>query len=182
MRAPSLRRRSVTSGPRLPVAAAARVATIGAGALRLGVAAAFAIDAYVHATNASIYDPANSGIITEGNLFRVEAVAAGLMSVLILLRPRRFIWIAGLLVAASALGAVVLYRYVDVGALGPIPDLYEPTWQVPGKLLSAYAEGAALLLSGLGTALALIHHPAGAGPRRIDRHRSGTLSASGPSC
>jgi hypothetical protein len=170
MRAPSLRLRSVTSGPHLPVAPAARVAVIGAGALRLGVAAAFAIDAYVHATNASIYDPASSAIITEGNLFRVEAVVAGLMSVLILLRPRRFIWIAAVLVAASALGAVVLYRYVDVGSLGPIPDLYEPTWQVPGKLLSAYAEGAALVLSGLGTVLPLIRHAGDADGRAIDRH------------
>jgi hypothetical protein len=53
-------------------------------------------------------------------------------------------------VGASALGAVLLYRYVDVGALGPLPDLYENTWQVPGKLLSTYAEAAAVVLAGLG--------------------------------
>jgi hypothetical protein len=34
--------------------------------------------------------------------------------------------------------------------LGPLPDMYEDTWQVPGKLLSAYAEGAAVVLAGLG--------------------------------
>jgi hypothetical protein len=45
---------------------------------------------------------------------------------------------------------VLLYRYVDLGALGPLPDLYENTWQVPGKLLSAYAEAAAVVLAGLG--------------------------------
>jgi hypothetical protein len=28
--------------------------------------------------------------------------------------------------------------------------MYESTWQVPGKLLSAYAEGAAVVLAGLG--------------------------------
>ena len=28
--------------------------------------------------------------------------------------------------------------------------MYENTWQVPGKLLSAYAEGAAVVLAGLG--------------------------------
>ena len=55
-----------------------------------------------------------------------------------------------LAVAASALAAVLLYRYVDVGALGPLPDMYENTWQVPGKLLSAYAEAAAIGLAGLG--------------------------------
>jgi hypothetical protein len=52
--------------------------------------------------------------------------------------------------SALALGAVLLYRYVDVGSLGPLPDMYEDTWQVPGKLLSAYAEGAAVLLAGVG--------------------------------
>ena len=40
---------------------------------------------------------------------------------------------------------MLLYRYVDVGSLGPLPDMYENTWQVPGKLLSAYAEAAAVV-------------------------------------
>jgi hypothetical protein len=38
----------------------------------------------------------------------------------------------------------------DVSQLGPLPNMYENTWQVPGKLLSAWAEGAAVVLSGLG--------------------------------
>jgi hypothetical protein len=41
--------------------------------------------------------------------------------------------------------------------LGPLPDMYEDTWQVPGKLLSAYAEGATVILAGLGL---LTHRPA----------------------
>jgi hypothetical protein len=57
---------------------------------------------------------------------------------------------------AAALGAVVLYRYVDVGVLGSLPDMYENTWQVPGKLLSAYAEGAAVVLAGLGLMTAVL--------------------------
>ena len=63
----------------------------------------------------------------------------------------------------------LLYRYADVGSLGPLPDMYENSWQVPGKLLSAYAEGAAVVLAGLG----LLSHrtprreplpPVGSGP------------------
>jgi len=46
---------------------------------------------------------------------------------------------------------VLLYRYVDVGTIGPLPNMYEPTWQVPGKPLSAYAEGGAAVLSALGS-------------------------------
>jgi predicted lipoprotein with Yx(FWY)xxD motif len=86
----------------------------------------------------------------KGALFRAETAVAVAVGLLILVRPRTSGWVAAVLVAASALGAVVLYRYVDLGALGPLPDMYEDTWQVPGKLLSAYAEGTAVVLAGLG--------------------------------
>jgi hypothetical protein len=117
--------------------------------LRVATAAALGIDAVVHARNASAYD-AVKATFTEGTLFRVEAGAAAPAGLLVLLWPRRGSWVAALLVGASALGAVLLYRYVDVGALGPLPDMYENTWQVPGKLLSASAEAAAVVLAGLG--------------------------------
>jgi hypothetical protein len=117
--------------------------------LRVATAAALGIDAAVHARNASAYD-AVKATVTQGQLFRVEAGLAVAVGVLVLVRPWRSSWVAALAVAASALAAVLLYRYVDLGALGPFPDMYETTWQVPGKLLSAYAEGAAVVLAGLG--------------------------------
>lgn len=125
-------------------------------ALRAFAAAALGVDAYVHATNAAFYDPANGGVITEGNLFRAEAVVAVLVALGVLLRPSLVSWAAALLVSATALGAVVLYRYVDVGALGPLPDLYEPTWQAPGKLLSAYAEAVAVAVTSAALLMTLI--------------------------
>ena len=127
--------------------------------LRVGTAAALGIDAVVHARNASAYD-AVEATLTQGQLFRVEAGAAVAAGLLVLLWPRRGSWVAALLVAASALAAVLRYRYVDVGALGPLPDMYENTWQVPGKPLSASAEGAAVVLASLGL---LVHrkHPRG---------------------
>ena len=100
-----------------------------------------------------------TGTVSQGALFRTEAVVAIVAALLVLIRPRRSSWVAALLVAGSALGAVLLYRYVDVGSLGPLPDMYENTWQVPGKLLSAYAEAAAVVLAALG----LLTH--GAAPR-----------------
>ena len=121
--------------------------------LALAVAAALGIDAYVHASNAYIYESNSGGLITEADIFYAEAAVAGVVALLLLLRPARLTWLAAFAVSASALAAVVLYRYVDVGAIGPIPDLYEPSWQVPGKLLSAYAEGAAAVLSLGGLAL-----------------------------
>jgi hypothetical protein len=122
---------------------------IGSWTLRIATAAALGIDAIVHWQNAPAYDTVTA-TVGQGQLFRVEAALAVAVGLLVLVRPRPSSWLAALAVAATALAAVLLYRYVDVGALGPFPDMYENTWQVPGKLLSASAEGAAVLLAGLG--------------------------------
>jgi hypothetical protein len=133
---------------------------IASWTLRVATAAALGVDAAVHWRNASAYDAIGT-TLTQGELFRVEAVLAVAVGLLVLIRPRPSSWVAALLVASSALAAVLLYRYVDVGSLGPLPDMYENTWQVPGKVLSAYAEGAAVVLAGLG----LLTHR-GAAPTR----------------
>jgi hypothetical protein len=117
--------------------------------LRVGTAAALGIDAAVHARDAPAYDGVKASV-SQGALFRVEAGLAIVAALLVLIRPRRSSWVVALLVAASALAAVLLYRYVDLGSLGPFPDMYETTWQVPGKLLSADAEAAAVVLAALG--------------------------------
>ena len=138
---------------RLPTAQApaARISAprlLGYG-LRVAAAAGLGVDAFVHATSAGLYDGPGGGFITEGSLFRAEAAVSVLLAALLLIRPARLTWVAVLAVAGTALGAVILYRYIDVGAIGPVPDLYEPTWRVPGKLASASAEAAVLVLSAL---------------------------------
>jgi hypothetical protein len=40
----------------------------------------------------------------------------------------------------------LLYTYVDVGSLGPLPNMYEPTWALPGKRASAVSVDAEELL------------------------------------
>ena len=122
---------------------------IASWVLRVATATALGIDALVHWQNASAYDAVRA-TISQGDLFRVEAAVAVVVGLLVLVRPRPSSWLAALAVAASALAAVLLYRYVDVGSLGPLPDMYENTWQVPGKLLSASAEAAAVVLASLG--------------------------------
>jgi hypothetical protein len=94
--------------------------------LQVGTAAALGIDAAVHWRNASGYDDVKA-TVSQGALFRVAAGLAIAAGLLVLIRPRRSSWVAALLVAASALAAVLLYRYVDPGSLGPFPDLYENT-------------------------------------------------------
>ncbi|MBR7827331.1 hypothetical protein KDK95_13520 [Actinospica sp. MGRD01-02] len=108
------------------------------------------MDAYVHADLAGQFD-GNGTHVTQGTLFRVQAGLAALAALLVLVRGKRLAAAFALLIAASALGAVLLYRYVDVGALGPLPNMYEPIWYTE-KTVSAIAEavaaaaGAALLV------------------------------------
>lgn len=112
--------------------------------LRLVAAAALALDSYVHADLAMRYDPNQNATISQGDLFRVEAGVAAFAALLIVVVGSRIAWALAFVVAASALGAVMLYRYNDVGVLGPLPDMYEPSWYSE-KLLGAYAEAIAVV-------------------------------------
>ncbi|MDI5973311.1 hypothetical protein POF50_028875 [Streptomyces sp. SL13] len=107
-------------------------------AARLLTAAGLAVDAYVHAKLADQYD-AVVATIGQGMLFRVEAGLACLAALLVLVRPNRLTGSFAWLVAAGGLAAILLYRYVDVGALGPLPDMYEPIWSTD-KVISAVAQ------------------------------------------
>lgn len=122
-----------------------RLVAAGALGLRLVAAGGLAADAYVHADLASSYP---SGFLGPQNLFLVETGFALGAALLVLASRRRAANLTAALVAASALGAIVVYRYVDLGALGPLPDLYEPIWY-PEKLVAAVAEAVALVAAGL---------------------------------
>ncbi len=95
--------------------------------LRLAAALGLAIDAGIHAKLAPQYD-AVSASISQGTLFRIEAGAAALAVVLVLAWRRRPGDVFALLTAAAGLAALLVYRYVDVGKLGPLPNMYEPVW------------------------------------------------------
>ena len=125
------------------------------GALGVVTAGLLAVDAYVHFHDAGLYDVATGASLTEGTVFRAQAGVAIAVAVALLVRPHWLVWVIAVLLAASAVGAVFLYTYLDVGRLGPLPDMYEPTWSVPGKRLGAAAEIAATLIAlvGLGVAL-----------------------------
>ena len=114
--------------------------------------AGLAVDAFVHLSLASTYD-AVQGSVSQGTLFRLEAIAAVLAAILLLVRPRRWTAALAALVAGGGLFALVLYRYVDVGQLGPMPDMYEPlwyakkTWTAVAQLVAA-ASAIALVILG----------------------------------
>ena len=107
--------------------------------LRVVTAAALAVDAYIHADLAPSYDFTHASI-SQGTLFRAEAAAASLAALLLIVAGRRpLVWAFAFLVAAAGIAAVLLYRYVDVGAFGPFPNMYEPVWYAE-KSRSAIAE------------------------------------------
>src|ERR687895_1192303 len=120
--------------------------------LRILVAAGLAADAFVHWRFAPDMAPgpnAPSGAIGGDVLFRVEAVAAALAALLVLAWARRWTYALAFLVATSAVGALLLYYYVDFGQLGPIPRMYDPAWSAD-KTISLVGEGVATLAALVG--------------------------------
>ena len=119
--------------------------------LALVIAAGLAIDAFTHLDLAHNYRFNSTGTVNEGVLFQIEGISAVVVAVLILIRPN--LW-TGLLASALAGGGaavLLIYRYVQVGKLGPLPDMSEPVWfreKVESLIGELVAFAAALLLVG----------------------------------
>ena len=127
-------------------------------ALRLLTALALFIDAGVHLFLAPGYNNAPPGGISQGTLFLLEAAAALVVGIYVLVRGSRAAYALALLVAASAFAAVMLYYFVDIPAIGPIPAMYDPVWFF-SKTLSAVAEGIGTLLAIAGLVRAAPRRP-----------------------
>ena len=112
------------------------------------VAAGLVLDAVLHLDLAGRYGPVRSSVLSQADLFRAEAVVALLAALLLLAHPRRWTAAVAAAVAGSALAALLVYRYVDLGPLGPVPSLYEPVWY-GRKAAAAIAEAAALVAAAL---------------------------------
>lgn len=136
--------------------------------LRPAVFAGLGVDAFVHVHLAG--DTGQSGTISEGTLFWIQGAVAALVAVLVLVRPRPASYLIAFLVSASALGAVLLYRYVDVGAIGPLPDMYEPVWYTE-KVVTTVAEAVAAVAAAIGVAAAA-RRPRAAVPERGESVRA----------
>jgi hypothetical protein len=121
-----------------------------AWALRVAAAAGLAVDAWVHWDLAARYDAnVGTGPVSQGDLFRIEAIVSALVAVALLVSGRLVVWVVAWLVAASAVGAIVFFRYHDPGPLGPLPDMYEPLW-FREKSVAAVAEAVAVVTATLG--------------------------------
>ncbi len=118
--------------------------------LRIGIAAALLVSGVIHVQLAPGYQQAAPGGIGQGTLFLVQAGAAALAAVFVLLKGSRAAFAAAAAVGFSSLVAVILYRYVQVPAIGPLPSMYEPVWYT-AKAITAVAEAIAgtLALTGI---------------------------------
>jgi glucan phosphoethanolaminetransferase (alkaline phosphatase superfamily) len=122
------------------------------------VVVGLAVDSIVHFDLATAFPHNKTSVLSEAELFRAEATVSAILALAVLLRPRRYTAALAFLVAASAFVVVVVYRYVNVGKIGPIPNMYDPYWAPAGKALSAIGEAVAALASA--TLVAIL--PAGA--------------------
>jgi hypothetical protein len=125
----------------------ARGVSVSDRVLTVVVAAGLAIDAFVHFDLASAFAKVKTSTMSQADLFRVDAVAAIIVGLALLVLPRALTAGLAFLVAAGGTVAVVLYRYVDVGTIGPIPNMYDPYWQPIGKALSAVGEAVAAVVA-----------------------------------
>jgi hypothetical protein len=116
-------------------------------ALIVVVVVGLGVDAFVHFDLAHLFNEQKTSTLSMADVFRADAVVAVLAAVALLVRPSRYTAAFAFLVAAAAFVAVMLYRYVDVGAIGPIPNMYDPYWAPAGKWISAVAEAVAALAS-----------------------------------
>jgi len=118
--------------------------------LRAVAAAGLLVTAYIHLDLAPGYALIGEHI-SEGALFRAQAVAAVLAAVALLVQRGRLPWVPAVLVAAGSLVALVGSVYVNVPAIGPFPPIYEPIWYAE-KVVAVLAVAIALLAAAAGVA------------------------------
>ena len=115
-------------------------------ALRVLAAAALAVSAWIHFDLADRYATVPHDVIGQDDLFYAQAAVAIVVALWLLITGQRFAWWAAALVGAASFAAVMLYRYVDVGAIGPLPNMNDASWEPsPDKMVSAIAEAAVVV-------------------------------------
>jgi hypothetical protein len=128
-------------------------------ALAVVAAAGLGIDAFTHLDLAHLYQANTTGTVNEGVLFQIEAALAIVAGIWILLRPGVLSAGFTLLVAGGGAFVLLLYRYVNVGKIGPIPNMWDPGW-FPEKKWSLVGELIAVVASLVLLVLALASHRA----------------------
>ncbi len=106
------------------------------------VVVGLAVDAYTHLDLAGQYRFNRTATVSQETLFRVEAGLAVIAGLVLIVRANVWTALLALAVAGGGLGLLLVYRYVNVGSLGPLPNMYEPLWYTE-KSWSAVGEALA---------------------------------------
>lgn len=108
--------------------------------------ASLAVSAYVHLHLAKSY--AYPGTISGTQLFVAQGVVALVVAAVLVVTDSRWAWLAAAVVGLASFAAVMSSRYLDIGAIGPFPDMRDATWHpTPDKPLSAAVEALVVLLA-----------------------------------
>lgn len=102
------------------------------------------IDAYTHLDLADLYSVVSTGTVNQGVLFQIEAISAIVAALAVVVRPNRLTAALSALVAGGGAFVLLLYAKVNVGKIGPVPNMYDPGWYTE-KSLTLVAELLALL-------------------------------------
>lgn len=114
-------------------------------AAAIWAAIGLAVSAYIHLTLAAPFDANTGTLVSQGGLFRIQAVVDVTAAALVVIRPRRWTGLLAAVVALGGLGLIVItvYAPLDLTALG-LPYLYEPSWY-QDKVVAAVAQGLAAI-------------------------------------
>lgn len=121
--------------------------------LRALTAAALVGVAVVHLVIADNYPGLGKHPLSLSDQFYAQAVAAFLIAAALLVRPHLLVWLASAGFAAVSLAVLVYSRYKTIPIYG-LSGGFQDSWRAEGAKAAAYFEGAALLLSAIGAALA----------------------------
>lgn len=138
---------------------AARYALAGVAALGL------AVSAWIHAQLATPFDGNRGTLLSQGDLFRIQAAVDALAAVAVLVLPRALPAAGAAVVAAGGAALLVLTVFVplDLTVLG-LPVLFEPVWY-PDKLIALVAQFPAV--AGAAILAALLLRDGAASSRRV---------------
>lgn len=108
--------------------------------------------AVVHLAIAGDYVELGKHPISLGDQFYAQSVAAIVLAIALLVKPHLLVWLAAAGFAASSLAVLVYSRYKTIPVYG-LPNGFIETWDARGAKPAAYFEGAALLLTMVGSAV-----------------------------
>ncbi|MFC0680856.1 hypothetical protein ACFFGH_23750 [Lysobacter korlensis] len=111
------------------------------------IAVALLLNAWIHVRLAGPFDANPGALLSQGALFRIQAVVNLVIAILIVVRPRAWAALLAFAVAAGGAAILTLTSVVPVdGSMLGLPYLFEPAWY-PAKQTSLVLQLLAAVLA-----------------------------------